>query len=67
MSGFGIMGIFMLLVLFALFILNIITSVWAYQDAKRMGRSNEYALLLLIGTLFFPVAGIIVYLIIRRL
>jgi hypothetical protein len=65
MSGIGLFGVF-LLIGFALFLLNIATSVWAYLDAKKLGKSNEYALLLLIGTLIFPVAGLIVYLLIRR-
>ncbi len=52
--------------LFFLFILNIITSIWTYRDAMRNGNSKEYALLALIGTLFFPVIGLIVYLIIRK-
>ncbi|QNK59494.1 hypothetical protein [Paenibacillus sp. PAMC21692] len=65
MSGFGLFGIFLMFGFF-LFLVNIATSVWAYLDAKKLGKSNEYALLLLIGTLIFPVAGLIVYLIIRR-
>ena len=65
MVGFGIFGVF-LLVGFFLFLLNIATSVWAYSDAKKLGKSNEYALLLLVGTLIFPVAGLIVYLLIRK-
>lgn len=56
----------MLLIMFMLFLLNIATSVWAYRDAKRMGKNNEYALLVLIGTIVFPVVGFIIYLIIRR-
>lgn len=65
MLGVGLFGVF-LFIGFALFLLNIATSVWAYLDAKRMGKSNEYAVLLLIGTLIFPIAGLIVYLLIRR-
>jgi hypothetical protein len=61
--GFGILIFF---ILFALFLLNIATSVWAYRDAKRLGKSNEFAVLVLIGTLVFPVAGLIVYLIVRN-
>ncbi|MFC5713255.1 PLDc N-terminal domain-containing protein [Thalassorhabdus alkalitolerans] len=48
------------------FLLNILTSVWAYRDAVRKGNSKEYALLVLIGTLFFPVIGLLVYLLIRN-
>ncbi|REK71646.1 PLDc N-terminal domain-containing protein [Paenibacillus paeoniae] len=66
MASVGIFGLLMLLIMFTLFILNIATSVWAYRDAKRLGRSNEYALLILIGTIVFPVIGLIIYLIIRK-
>jgi pilus assembly protein TadC len=48
------------------FILNIVTSVWAYRDSRRRGNSKEYAIVVLIGTLFFPILGLIVYLIIRN-
>ncbi|MCP3026297.1 PLDc N-terminal domain-containing protein [Halobacillus sp. A5] len=63
---FGIF--FMLFILFglALFIFNVVTSVWAYRDSKRKGNSQTFTLVVLIGTLFFPVAGLIVYLIIRN-
>ncbi|SHM88897.1 PLDc N-terminal domain-containing protein [Gracilibacillus kekensis] len=57
---------FPLLFILLLFILNIITSIWTYRDAIRNGNSKEYAILALIGTLFFPVIGLIVYLVIRR-
>jgi hypothetical protein len=49
-----------------LLILNIITSIWAYRDALRKGKSNEYAIIVLIGTLIFPILGLIVYVIIRN-
>ncbi|WP_226578217.1 PLDc N-terminal domain-containing protein [Halobacillus litoralis] len=49
-----------------LLVLNIITSVWAYRDAVRKGRSTAYSLVVLIATLFFPLVGLIVYLIIRN-
>ncbi|MFD1017980.1 PLDc N-terminal domain-containing protein [Thalassobacillus hwangdonensis] len=64
-----IAGSFFLIFLFfglILFILNIVTSIWAYRDSKRKGRSQEYALIVLFGTIFFPVIGLIVYLIIRN-
>jgi heme/copper-type cytochrome/quinol oxidase subunit 2 len=48
------------------FILNIVTSIWAYRDSRRKGNSKEYAIIVLIGTLFFPILGLIVYLIIRN-
>ncbi|MRG85583.1 PLDc N-terminal domain-containing protein [Salinibacillus xinjiangensis] len=50
----------------ALFILNIVTSIWAYRDSIRNGNSKEYAIVVLIGTLFFPIVGLIVYLVIRN-
>lgn len=60
--------IFVLVALFGilLFVLNIVTSIWAYRDAIRLGRSREFAIIVLVGTLFFPVVGLIVYLIIRK-
>ncbi|WP_407933978.1 PLDc N-terminal domain-containing protein [Aquibacillus rhizosphaerae] len=51
---------------FGLFVLNIMTSVWSYRDALRNGNSKEYAIIVLIGTLFFPIIGLIVYLVIRN-
>lgn len=62
----GMFGLYIILIGLMLFILNIVTSVWAYRDALRKGRSREYAILVLIGTLFFPVAGLIIYFIIRN-
>lgn len=65
----AIYGGFALIILFfslLLLILNIATSVWAYRDALRNGNSKEYAMLVLIGTLFFPILGLIVYLLIRN-
>ncbi|GGC79830.1 hypothetical protein GCM10007216_07910 [Thalassobacillus devorans] len=61
-------SIFALFLLFGVlvFVLNIVTSIWAYRDSRRKGKSQEYALLILIGTLFFPVIGLIIYLIIRN-
>ncbi|WP_241080949.1 PLDc N-terminal domain-containing protein [Natranaerofaba carboxydovora] len=47
-------------------VLNVITSIWAYRDALSKGNSKEYSMLVLIATLFFPVIGLIVYLIIRH-
>ncbi|RPF52287.1 PLDc N-terminal domain-containing protein [Aquisalibacillus elongatus] len=52
--------------IFILFILNIFTSIWAYRDSIQKGNSKEYAIIVLIGTLFFPLLGLIVYLIIRN-
>ncbi|PRO65510.1 hypothetical protein C6I21_09960 [Alkalicoccus urumqiensis] len=63
MAG-GSMLVFLFFIL-GIFLLNIFTSIWAYRDSLRLGRSREYALVVLIGTLFFPILGLIVYLIIR--
>ncbi|SFJ90906.1 Phospholipase_D-nuclease N-terminal [Halobacillus dabanensis] len=62
-------GIFFLIFLLfgaGLLILNIVTSVWAYRDSIRKGKNSTYSLVVLIGTLFFPLVGLIVYLIIRN-
>ncbi|MBM7572206.1 hypothetical protein [Aquibacillus albus] len=48
-----------------LFLLNVITSIWAYKDSLKKGKSKEYAIIVLIGTLILPILGLIVYLIIR--
>lgn len=62
----GIIFLFTIFFIFGLLILNIVTSVWAYRDALEKGNSKEYAVVVLIGTLFFPIIGLIVYLIIRN-
>ncbi|MEQ6377307.1 PLDc N-terminal domain-containing protein [Bacillaceae bacterium S4-13-58] len=61
-------AIFTMFILFGIILLflNVITSVWAYRDSIHKGNSKEYALVVLVGTLFFPVIGLIVYLIIRN-
>jgi len=56
----------LIIVILFLFILNIVTSIWAYRDCLQRGKSQEYAIIVLFGTLFFPVMGMIVYLIIRN-
>ncbi|WP_018923358.1 PLDc N-terminal domain-containing protein [Salsuginibacillus kocurii] len=68
MLEFGMATLFLmpLLIFLLLFILNIITSIWAYKDSIRRGNSKEYALLILLGTLFFPILGLIIYLLIRN-
>jgi uncharacterized membrane protein YagU involved in acid resistance len=64
MASIFILGIlFFVLLAFAL---NIVTSIWAYRDALRKGNSKEYGIVVLIGTLVFPILGLIVYLIIRN-
>lgn len=62
----GIIGIFGLLIPLLLFGLHIAICVWGYRDAQARGRSSEYALLIVLGLLFFPVVGLIVYLLIRN-
>lgn len=47
-------------------IIHIMVSIWAYRDALRNGNSKEFALLVLLGILFFPIMGLIIYLLIRR-
>jgi hypothetical protein len=68
-SFFGAVGGFIFIILFfalVVLILNILTSIWAYRDALGKGNSKEYAIVVLLGTLFFPIVGLIVYLIIRN-
>ncbi|MCM3716434.1 PLDc N-terminal domain-containing protein [Alkalihalobacillus oceani] len=59
---------FPIVLLFVLggFLLNLFTSIWCYRDSLNQGNSKEYSLLILVATLFFPVLGFIIYLIIRR-
>lgn len=57
---------FFFLLSIALFIIHIAICVWGYRDAVRMGKSQEFALIVLLGLLFFPVMGFIVYLLIRN-
>ncbi|MCP8616026.1 PLDc N-terminal domain-containing protein [Salirhabdus salicampi] len=69
LSVFGALSAFLIYILLfglVLIVLNIITSIWAYKDAIKKGNSKEYAIVVLIGTLFFPVIGLIIYLIIRN-
>lgn len=60
------MFFFIAFILIAGFLLNIFTSIWAYRDSLEKGNSKEYSIVVLIGTLFFPIIGLIVYLIIRN-
>ncbi|PZD94228.1 hypothetical protein DNH61_19235 [Paenibacillus sambharensis] len=59
-------GLTVVLFILGLYLLNIITSIWAYRDARSRGRNREFCLLVLIGTLVFPVLGLIIYLIVRN-
>lgn len=54
-----------LLILF-LNVINIVISIWAYRDARRRGNSKEFSIIVLIALLFFPIIGLIVYLVIRK-
>lgn len=63
---FGAFIALVFLISVALFIFHIAICVWAYRDARRKGRSPEFALLVLVALFFFPVLGLIVYLIIRN-
>lgn len=54
-AGFAAVGTFFIVFIFIglfLLFLNIITSIWAYRDSLRKGHSKEYAIVVLIGTLF---------------
>jgi len=65
-GGFLFLWLLIILGGIGLFILNIVTSIWAYRDSLRKGHSKEYAIIVLIGTIIFPVVGLIVYFIIRN-
>ncbi len=65
-ASFGVVAGLFLLIGAGLIILNIVTSIWAYRDSIRLGNSKEYAIVVLVGTLFFPILGLVIYLIIRR-
>jgi len=62
----SIIGLGVILIGILIFILHILICIWGYRDARRLGRSPEFALLVVLGLLFFPVVGLIVYLLIRR-
>ncbi|WP_248925160.1 PLDc N-terminal domain-containing protein [Paenibacillus hamazuiensis] len=61
-----ITGLILFLFSIALFVAHILCCLWAYRDCKRRGKSSEYALLVLLAILFFPLAGLIVYMVIRN-
>ncbi|KZS46807.1 hypothetical protein AWU65_13190 [Paenibacillus glucanolyticus] len=65
-AGVGIFGIGAMLVMLLFFVLHIVICVWGYNDARRKGRSPEFVLLVVLGLLFFPVVGLIIYLLIRN-
>lgn len=55
-----------ILLILILNILNILVSIWAYRDARRRGNSKEFALIVLVALLFFPIIGLVIYLVIRK-
>jgi hypothetical protein len=57
---------FVFLISVAFFLLHIASCVWAYRDSLRRGKSTEFAILALLAILFFPIIGLIVYLLIRN-
>jgi hypothetical protein len=66
--GFDISGAIIALIVFALLLslLHIVICIWAYRDCLKRGKSQDYAVLVLFGLLFFPVIGLITYLVIRN-
>ncbi|WP_280770153.1 PLDc N-terminal domain-containing protein [Salipaludibacillus daqingensis] len=58
--------LFILLIGLGIVLFNIVTSIWAYRDSLRRGNSKEFSIVILICTLFFPIIGLIIYLIIRN-
>jgi len=58
--------LFFVFIAFALFLAHIVLCVWAYRDCVKRGKSTEFAIIVLLAMLFFPIIGLIVYLIIRN-
>ena len=56
-------GGFLIFILIGIFVLNIAILVWVYRDAQNRGMEN--AVIWLIIALFFPLLGLIVYLLAR--
>jgi hypothetical protein len=65
-SGIPFFAFFPILFVLLLNLANILISIWAYRDARRRGNSKEFAIIVLIALLFFPIIGLIVYLVIRK-
>jgi uncharacterized membrane protein YhaH (DUF805 family) len=57
---------FFILVSIAFVVLHIALCVWAFRDCRRRGKSSEFALIVVVALFFFPVMGLIVYLLIRN-
>ncbi|OXM85819.1 PLDc N-terminal domain-containing protein [Paenibacillus rigui] len=65
-GGFVFVNVALISIWLLLTVLNIVLSIWAYRDSLRRGKSQEYALIVLFGMLFFPIIGLIIYLFIRK-
>jgi ABC-type transport system involved in multi-copper enzyme maturation permease subunit len=50
---------------FVQLVLQVVLSTWAYKDARKRGSSKEFAIVVMIGVLLVPLAGAIVYFLIR--
>ncbi|WNQ13551.1 hypothetical protein MJA45_11210 [Paenibacillus aurantius] len=61
-----IIGFIALLFSAVFFVIHVALCVWAYRDSRRRGRTQEFGLLAAVGLFFFPVLGLVVYLIIRN-
>lgn len=67
MSGmFDFLAILPLLFILFLNVINIFISIWAYRDSRNRGNSKEFSIIVLIALLFFPIIGLIIYLVIRK-
>jgi hypothetical protein len=66
--GLDLSGVIIAFIVFTvlLALLHIVICIWSYRDCLRRGKSQEYAVIVLFGLLFFPIIGLIVYLVIRN-
>ncbi|QRG70608.1 PLDc N-terminal domain-containing protein [Brevibacillus choshinensis] len=62
----GISVLLPFLFILALNLINILISIWAYRDSRQRGNSKEFSIIVLVALLFFPIIGLIVYLVIRK-
>lgn len=67
-AGFLFNGMIIFVMIFGLLLslLHIVLCIWAYRDCLKRGKSQEYAVIVLFGMLFFPLMGLIVYMVIRK-
>jgi uncharacterized membrane protein YhaH (DUF805 family) len=67
-GGVRLASIFILFFLMSIvfFVLHIALCVWAFRDCRRRGKNTEMALVVMAGLFFFPVMGLIVYVLIRN-